>query len=63
MTQPMDLDDAAVKKPRKKKRSRAGGRNKASRDTGMSRLPLIAISVAVALAVGVGIGRLLTVRS
>ena len=63
MTQPMDADDAVVKKPRKKKRSKAGGRDKTNRDAGMSGLPRTAIAVVVALAVGVGIGRVLSMRS
>ena len=63
MTQPMVADDAVVKKPRKKKRSKAGGPNKAAHDAGMSRFPRNAIAIAVALVVGVGIGRALSVRS
>ena len=62
MTQPMTLDDTAVKKPRKKKRSKASGQ-KASRGAGISGFPRNAIAVAVALLVGLGIGRALGVRS
>jgi hypothetical protein len=63
MTQPMAMDDAAVKKPRKKKRSKAQGRNGPAGDAGATRLLRTAITVAVALLVGIGIGRALSVRS
>jgi hypothetical protein len=63
MTQPIEVDDAVVEKPRKKKRSKTKGPKKTGRVTGVSRFPRNAIAVAIALVVGVGIGRALGVRS